>query len=152
VTGGLRARVVLPFVLASVSMLGPFSIDTAFPAFVHIQGDFGVGVEATQQLVSAYLLAFGVMSVFHGPISDAVGRKPVMVAGLVGYLLASVGCALAPNMAVLLVFRVLQGLLAGGGVIVSRTVVRDLYDNRRGALRDVPTIGADEVPLPAADL
>ena len=127
-TGGLRARVVLPFVLASVSMLGPFSIDTAFPAFVHIQGDFGVGVEATQQLVSAYLLAFGVMSVFHGPISDAVGRKPVMVAGLVGYLLASVGCALAPNMTVLLVFRVLQGLLAGGGVIVSRTVVRDLYD------------------------
>jgi DHA1 family bicyclomycin/chloramphenicol resistance-like MFS transporter len=126
--GGLRARVVLPIVLASVSMLGPFSIDTAFPAFVHIQQDFGVGIEATQQLVSAYLLSFGLMSVFHGPISDAVGRKPVMVAGLVGYLLASLGCALAPNMAVLLVFRVLQGLLAGGGVIVSRTVIRDLYE------------------------
>jgi DHA1 family bicyclomycin/chloramphenicol resistance-like MFS transporter len=109
-------------------MLGPFSIDTAFPAFVHIQQDFGVGIDATQQLVSAYLLSFGVMSVFHGPISDAVGRRPVMVTGLVGYLLASVGCALAPNMAVLLVFRVLQGLLAGGGVIVSRTVIRDLYE------------------------
>ncbi len=127
-TGGVRARVVLPVVLACVSMLGPFSIDTAFPAFVHIQREFGVGLEATQQLVSAYILAFGLMSVFHGPISDAVGRKPVMVGGLVGYLLASIGCALAPNMAVLLGFRVLQGLLAGGGVIVSRTVIRDLYD------------------------
>lgn len=125
---GLRARVVLPIVLASVSMLGPFSIDTAFPAFVEIQGDLGVGSEATQQLVSAYILAFGVMSVFHGPISDAIGRKPVMIGGLIGYLLASIGCALAPNMTILLVFRVLQGLLAGGGVIVSRTVIRDLYD------------------------
>ncbi|NHN57029.1 multidrug effflux MFS transporter [Calidifontibacter sp. DB0510] len=109
-------------------MLGPFSIDTPFPAFALIQHEFGVGQEATQQLVSTYMIAFAVMSIFHGPLSDALGRRTVMIGGLVVYAVASAGAALAPSFALLLVCRVLQGLAAGGGVIVSRAVVRDLYD------------------------
>ncbi len=123
-----RVRIVLPAILAGLSMLGPFSIDTAFPAFAAIQRDFGVGTDGTQQLVSAYLLSFAVMSLFHGPLSDALGRKPVMIGGLAAYGIGSIGCALSPNLLVLLGFRVLQGLAAGGGVIVSRTVIRDVYD------------------------
>lgn len=123
-----RTRRLLPVVLATLSMLGPFSIDTAFPAFAAIQSDFGVGTDGTQQLVSTYLLSFALMSLFHGPLSDALGRKPVMIGGLAAYGIASIGCALAPNLIVLLGFRVLQGLAAGGGVIVSRTVIRDVYD------------------------
>lgn len=118
----------MPLVLAGLTMVGPFTIDTAFPAFGRLQSEFGVGAEATQQLVSVYLLAFAVMSLFHGPLSDALGRRPVIFGGLTVYALASVGCALAPSMGALLAFRTLQGLSAGGGVIIGRVVVRDLYE------------------------
>src|SRR5690606_15993575 len=108
-------------------MLGPFTIDTTFPAFSRIGSEFGADTTAMQQVTSVYMLAFAVMSVFHGPLSDAMGRKPVMITGLVGYVVASVGCALAPNLAVLLVMRTLQGTFAGAATIVSRVVVRDMF-------------------------
>lgn len=122
-----RAAVVILLVLAGLSMLGPFSIDTPFPGFPQMRADFGVDAETLQLTVSAYLFAFGLMSIFHGPISDAIGRKPVMVGGVAAYGLASLGAALAPTIEVLIGLRVLQGLFAGGGVIVSRTIIRDLY-------------------------
>ena len=117
----------LTIVLAALSMLGPFTIDTVFPAFTRIGAEFGVSSTAMQQVTSTYMLAFAVMSIFHGPLSDALGRKPVMIAGLIGYALASVGCALAPNLGVLLLMRLLQGSFAGAATIVSRVVVRDRY-------------------------
>ncbi len=118
----------VPLILAGLSMLGPFSIDTPFPAFRQMAEDFDVTSAEMQLVVSAYLIAFGVMSPFHGPLSDALGRKPVIVGGVVLYAAASIGCALSPNLEALLVFRVLQGLSAGGGVIVSRTIIRDVYE------------------------
>lgn len=114
-------------ILAGLSMLGPFTIDTVFPAFERIGEQFGADSTAMQQVTSLYMLAFAVMSVFHGPLSDALGRKPVMIAGLIGYVAASIGCALAPNLAVLLVMRTLQGTFAGAATIVSRVVVRDMF-------------------------
>ncbi len=126
--GERRAVVLLPVVLALLSSIGPFSIDTPFPAFTDMRRDLDVDADSMQLVVSAYLLAFGLMSPIHGPVSDAVGRRPVMIGGLVVFAVASVGCALAPSLPVLLGFRVLQGLSAGGGVIVGRTVIRDLYE------------------------
>ncbi|HET6561524.1 MAG TPA: multidrug effflux MFS transporter [Marmoricola sp.] len=115
-------------ILAGLSMLGPFSIDTPFPAFRSMGADFSATSSEMQLVVSAYLLAFAVMSPFHGPLSDALGRKPVIIGGVLVYVAASVGCAFSPTLPVLLGFRVLQGLSAGGGVIVSRTVIRDMFD------------------------
>ncbi|QBR92150.1 multidrug effflux MFS transporter [Nocardioides euryhalodurans] len=123
-----RLMWLVPAILAGLSMLGPFSIDTPFPAFREMGRDFSVSSAEMQLVVSAYLLAFGLMSPFHGPLSDALGRRPVIVGGVVVYVVASVGCALSPDLTTLLVFRVLQGLSAGGGVIVSRTVVRDMFE------------------------
>lgn len=120
-----------PLILAALSSIGPFAIDTAFPAFPAMQLDYGVGSADMQLTVSAYLYAFGIMSIFHGPISDAVGRRPVMMIGVALFTLASVGCALSPSLDWMLLFRVLQGLTAGGGVIVSRTIIRDVYDGAR---------------------
>ena len=123
-----HAGLLLTLVLAGMAMLGPFSIDTPFPAFAQMRGEFGVGVDEMQLVVSAYMLAFAVMTPFHGPLSDAVGRKPVVVGALVAYTVASIGCALSPSLPVLLVFRVLQGLSAGGATIIGRTIIRDLFD------------------------
>lgn len=114
--------------LALLGMFGPFSIDTAFPAFAQMGEDFEVSGASMQLVVSAYLGAFAVMSLFHGPLSDALGRKPVMITGAVIYALASIGCVFSPSLPILLAFRVLQGASAGAGTIVSRTVVRDLYE------------------------
>lgn len=80
-----------------------------------------------QQLTSAYMLSFAVMSLFHGPVSDAVGRKPVMVVGLLAYAVASAMCAVSGSFWLLVAGRLLQGASAGAAQILSRTVIRDLY-------------------------
>ena len=123
-----RVVVLIPFVLALLSMIGPFSIDTPFPAFDRMGEDLGVPTHELQLVVSAYLLPFAVMSIFHGPLSDAVGRRPVLVGGMAVYAVASVACAFAPSLGWLLAGRVAQGLAAGAATIVSRTVIRDLYE------------------------
>lgn len=128
---GWRVRLLLPAILAALAMIGPFTIDTAFPAFAEMRGDLGASTPAMQLVVSVYMLAFAVMSPFHGPLSDAIGRRPVMLGGVTLFALASVGCALSTSLPMLLTFRALQGLSAGGGVIVSRTIVRDLFDGPR---------------------
>ncbi|WP_266169436.1 multidrug effflux MFS transporter [Dyella subtropica] len=115
----------LPWLLAGLSMIGPFSIDAVFPAFPLIGGDFGVGSAELQQLISVYLLTYAAMSLFHGAISDAIGRKPVIVAGILVYALASAGAALAPSYSMLLACRALQGACAGAGLVVGRAIVRD---------------------------
>ncbi|WP_370290111.1 multidrug effflux MFS transporter [Nocardioides sp.] len=127
-TAGRRLLVVVPIVLALLSMIGPFSIDTPFPAFEQMGEDLGAGTASLQLVVSAYLAAFAFMSLVHGPLSDAVGRRTVMLGSLAVFVVASVACAFAPNLAWLLVGRTVQGLSAGGATIVSRTVVRDLFE------------------------
>lgn len=122
-----RPAWLLTLVLASLAMLGPFTIDTIFPAYPDVGREYAVDATAMQQVTSVYLLSFGVMSIFHGPLSDSLGRKPVMIGGLTGYVLASLLCLLAPTFEVLLAGRVAQGLFAGAATIVSRAVIRDLY-------------------------
>jgi DHA1 family bicyclomycin/chloramphenicol resistance-like MFS transporter len=116
----------LAAILGALAMFGPFSIDTIFPAFPQIAAQMGAGKVAMQQTISAYLLAYAAMSVVHGPLSDAIGRKRVILAGLAVFIVASVGCALSTSMPILLLFRALQGLSAGVGLIVGRAVVRDV--------------------------
>lgn len=117
----------ITLVLASLAMIGPFAIDTIFPAFGQVGQDFGVDSSAMQQVTSVYMLAFATMSIFHGPIADAVGRKPVMITGLAGFALANVFAALAPSFGLLLLARFIQGAFAGAATIVSRVVIRDLF-------------------------
>ena len=123
-----RTTVAIPLILASLSMLGPFSVDTPFPAFPDMGRDLDVDVGSLQLVVTVYLASFAAMSIFHGPLSDAIGRRPVIVGGIAVYVAASVAAALAPNLGWLLFFRALQGLSAGGATIVSRTVIRDLFE------------------------
>lgn len=127
----LPPQAVLLTILAGLGMIGPFSIDTMFPAFASMGRQLNVSELALQQLLSVYLVAFAAMSLLHGPISDAVGRKPVILAGCTLYAAASVGCALAEDLPTLLICRALQGATAGAGTIISRAMVRDIFTGAR---------------------
>lgn len=116
----------LAALLGALAMFGPFSIDTIFPAFPEIGAQLGADPVAMQQTISVYLIAYAVMSVVHGPLSDAIGRRRVILAGLAVFTLASVGCALSRDLPTLLAYRVVQGLSAGVGLIVGRAVIRDV--------------------------
>lgn len=126
-----RFLLFIPLVLAMLSMIGPFSIDTPFPAFPHIRDEYGVSTEQLQLIVTAYLLAFAAMSIFHGPLSDSLGRRPVILGSVAVFTVASLACTLAPTFELLLVGRVAQGLSAGGATIVSRTVIRDMFEGEQ---------------------
>ena len=114
--------------LAALSMVSPFSIDTFFPSFHAIAADFGLSKWAVQQTLTVYMLPLSIMSLVQGPLSDALGRRPIILTGLCVYTLASVGCTFAPNFTTLLIFRALQGISAGVGMIVGRAVIRDLFE------------------------
>ena len=120
-------RWALAILLAVLGMVGPFSIDTYLPAFTGITDSLGATPVQMQQTLSAYLFGFSFMSLFHGAISDSFGRRPVVLWGVAIFALASVGCALAQDIGQLVFFRILQGLSTGAGIVVARTVVRDLY-------------------------
>ena len=117
----------LAVLLATLGMLGPFSIDTYIPAFSGIAASLSATPVQMQQTLSAYLFGFAFMSLFHGAISDSVGRRPVVLWGLAAFTLASMGCALSQTIGQLVFFRALQGLTTGAGIVVSRAVVRDMF-------------------------
>lgn len=117
----------LALLLAALATLGPFSIDTFLPAM----SDIGRALDASpiqmQQALSVYLFCYGLMMLWHGAISDAVGRRPVVLVTSLLFALASIGCMLAPNLGTLLLFRALQGLCGGAGLVVGRAIIRDRF-------------------------
>lgn len=120
-------RWALAVLLACLGMLGPFSIDTYLPAFTGIAASIGASPVEMQQTLSAYLLGFAVMNLFHGALSDSFGRRPVVLWGIAIFTLSSAGCALAEHIGTLVFWRALQGMSAGAGVVVSRAVIRDMF-------------------------
>jgi len=120
-------RWALAVLLATLGMLGPFSIDTYIPAFAGIATSLQATPLQMQQTLSAYLFGFAFMSLFHGALSDSIGRRPVVLWGLAAFTLASMGCALSQSIGQLVFFRAVQGLTTGAGIVVSRAVVRDMF-------------------------
>jgi DHA1 family bicyclomycin/chloramphenicol resistance-like MFS transporter len=120
-------RWALALLLACLGMIGPFSIDTYLPAFAGIAATIGATPVQMQQTLSSYLLGFAVMNLFHGALSDSLGRRPVVLAGVALFTAASVGCALADSIGPLVLFRALQGMSAGAGMVVSRAIIRDMF-------------------------
>ncbi|MBX9795189.1 MAG: multidrug effflux MFS transporter [Burkholderiaceae bacterium] len=122
-----RPRWALAALLACLGMVGPFSIDTYLPAFSGIASSLGATPVQMQQTLSAYLFGFAVMNLFHGALSDSLGRRPVVLWGVAAFTLASAGCALSQHIGALIFFRALQGMAAGAGIVVSRAVIRDMF-------------------------
>ncbi|QIY78825.1 multidrug effflux MFS transporter [Chromobacterium violaceum] len=115
----------LAALLAALSTLGPFSIDTFLPAMRAIGDTLSASPLEMQQALTVYLFCYALMMLWHGSISDAVGRRPVVLATTLLFGLASVGCALSNTLGQLLLFRALQGLCGGAGLVVGRAIIRD---------------------------
>ena len=113
--------------LAALAMQAPFAVDAYLPAFGDIAASLHASPVQMQQTLSAYLLAFAAMNLFHGALSDSLGRRPLVLAGVGVFTVASLGCALAADFGQLLFFRVLQGMSAGAGMVVGRALIRDLF-------------------------
>jgi DHA1 family bicyclomycin/chloramphenicol resistance-like MFS transporter len=118
----------LPLLIAALSMIGPFAIDTYLPSFREMETSLRATSLQIQQSLTAYLVPFALMSLWHGSISDALGRRRVILVALAVLALTSIGCALSPSIHVLWIFRALQGLASGAGLVVGRAVIRDVYE------------------------
>ena len=118
-------------ILAALSMLGALSIDAYLPALPAIATQFSSTPHAVQLSLTAYVFSFAVMTLFHGTLSDSLGRRPVILGSLAGYFLATLGAAFSNSLEMLIGFRLLQGVFAGGGAVVARAVVVDLLSGRK---------------------
>jgi DHA1 family bicyclomycin/chloramphenicol resistance-like MFS transporter len=124
---------VLLAVLALLSAFTPLSIDMYLPALPVIESELEASVGDIQLTLSAFMIAFGVGQIFYGPAGDRFGRRPVILGGIAVYVLASIGCAFAAAADQLVLLRLLQGLSACGGVVLARTMVRDLAERDQAA-------------------
>lgn len=136
--------------LAGLLAITPLSIDMPLPALPGLGHALGGGVARAQLVVSAFLLGFAGGQLAYGPLSDRVGRRPVLLGGLGLYLVATAACAAAPSLAWLLAGRLVQGLGACAGPVLARAVVRDLHEGARGArVLSLATMGMSLAPMAA---
>ena len=119
--------------LASLSALGPFSTDTYLASLPHIGAELNAPSDQVQLTLSAYLIGFSFGQIVYGPIADKYGRKPVMIVGLCGYVLAAIFCTLATSVTMLIVARTIQSFAAAAPIILARAVVRDLFEGQSAA-------------------
>ncbi|PPC94150.1 MAG: Bcr/CflA family drug resistance efflux transporter [Methylotenera sp.] len=119
----------LALMLAGLAMLGPFSVDTYLPAFPAIEASLTASTIEVQQTLTAYMFSFAIMILWHGSLSDAFGRRNIILASLAVFAVATLGCAAAHSVEYLWAFRMLQGLSAGAGVVVGRAIIRDTYSD-----------------------
>jgi len=128
----------LVVILAALSMLGALSIDAYLPALPTIAHDYSSTLPAVQQTLTVYLFAFAFMTLFYGTLSDSFGRRPIILISLGFYLASSLGAAWAPTLGWLLFFRLFQGLSAGGGSVIGRAIVGDLFSGAEAQRKTMP--------------
>lgn len=121
------SALLLIVVVSLVSMMAPFSIDTYLPSFPAIEHELQVSRELMTQTLAIYLGSFAVATLIWGPMSDRWGRRKIILWSLLGYLLATVICALAQFYETLLFGRALQGFMAAGSLVASRAMIRDAF-------------------------
>lgn len=124
---------VIVLLLSLLLGLQPVTTDLYLPALPVLTRALGAPMSQAQLTLSALLLAFGLSQLVWGPLSDKYGRRPVLLAGMAAYVLASVASTLSPSMGWLIVWRVVQGVAMGAGVMCARAIVRDLYAPTQGA-------------------
>ena len=131
----------LTALLAGLSAIGPLTTDMYLPSLPDIARALDASTAQVQLTISAYLIGFAVGQVVYGPVSDRHGRRPVLLAAIALYCVASLACALATSIHLLIAARTLQALGGSGGIVLARAMVRDLYAGARAG-RELSVIGA----------
>lgn len=109
------------------------AMDLQFAAMPRIARDLGASVASVQLTLSAFAISFGVLQLIYGPLSDRVGRKPLIVGGMVLFALASLACALAPSAETLTAARIVQAVGASAGPVLGRALIRDVHGGQGAA-------------------
>ena len=130
---GDRLRGPVAVLLTAVVAIGSLSIDMALPSLPATAEALGAEPATVQLTVTLFLAGFAVAQLIHGPLSDRIGRRRVLLGGLVVYVVGGLACWAAPSARLLVAGRLLQALGAGSGPVVGRAVVRDLYEGERAA-------------------
>src|SRR5215510_11525735 len=117
----------LTALLAALSAIGPLTTDMYLPSLPDIARQLNASTAQAQFTISAYLIGFAIGQIFYGPVSDRHGRKPVLIAAIALYCIASLACAFSTSIGMLIVARSLQALGGCGGIVLARAIVRDVY-------------------------
>ena len=125
---GGRVPLIIPAVLITTSSASILSTDLYVPSLPHLPAYFGTDAATVQLTMSLNLLGFSLAQLVHGPLSDRFGRRPLLIAGMAGFVVFSLACALAYSIEALIVARVLQGIATCVESVVVLAVIRDLYD------------------------
>ena len=123
----------LAIILGILTAFGPLSIDMYLPGLPSIAHDFGVETADAQQTLSAFFIGLAVGQLIYGPISDRLGRRRPLLFGCALYAVACLGCVLAPSLNALILLRLAMAFGACAGMVITRSVVRDLFDERESA-------------------
>lgn len=126
-----RRRVLYIILLGALTALGPFTIDLYLPAFPVLEADFHTTAAAIQLTLTGTMVGFALGQLIVGPLSDKLGRRMPLLIVTALHVVASVAAALAPNLELLSVARVLMGAGAAAGGVVASAIVRDLFGGRR---------------------
>ena len=131
----------LTALLALLTAVGPMSVDLYLPSLPELGRVFGASVPQVQLTLSGYLLCFAIGQIVFGPISDHVGRKPVLLAALSLYVAVCLSCLFATSIEMLIALRCLQALGVAGAPVLARAIVRDLYQGVRAG-RELARMGS----------
>jgi len=131
----------LTLLLSLLTALGPLTMDMYLPSLPAIGQALDASTAAVQLTISSYLLGFAVGQILYGPLSDRVGRRPVILAALVLYVAATVVCAGAQTIGILIAVRFVQALGGAGCIVLARAAVRDLYSGERAG-RELSLMGS----------
>ncbi len=131
----------LTALLAALSAIGPLTTDMYLPSLPDLARQLHASTAQVQFTISAYLIGFAVGQIFYGPVSDRHGRKPVLMAAMALYCVASLACALSTSIEMLIIARTFQALGGSGGIVLTRAIVRDIYAGARAG-RELSLIGS----------
>lgn len=123
----------LVLVLGALTAFNAMSIDMYLPAFPQMAWDLAVPLGTVQLSISTFLFGSALGQLFYGPVADRWGRKRPLLFGLGVYIVSTIGCALVHSGEGLLFWRVVMALGGGASIVISRAVVRDLYDTAEAA-------------------
>ena len=120
-------------ILSVLLGLQPLTTDLYLPALPALTASLAASPARAQLTLTTLLFTFGLSQLVWGPVSDRIGRRKVLIAGLAGYTVAAVGSTLAASIETLVLWRMLQGACMGAGTVCARAIVRDLHSPEEGA-------------------